>query len=249
VADILDLQELQSLEMSAAKDAAHTSKVIKTEQGELTAQQVIGDYNASTDSETAKHYQEVLGANSVVLRPGDTFEQFASSRPSVAVQSFWDHVGKRIAAGMGLPLEILIMSSLQGTMTRAALDMANGYFRCRSANLAEACGRVWEYVIGNSVALRRNRPGDWRKIRYTPPRAINVDVGRNSAALINEWRVGFRTLENISAEMGLDWREIIDQRAEEASYAAAKESSSGLPPGTLLNVSQPGAPAPQPATA
>jgi capsid protein len=241
--DLIDLDELQGFEMRAAKDAARTSKVIKTATGEVSVSQLRRsrlDKSTQTPAGTAvtssksDFYHDVIGAETVVLQKGDEYQQFASDRPSVAVQSFWDYVSARAAAGLGLPVEILIMRSLQGTMTRAALDMANGFFRCRTAARGEAFRRVWEHVIGSTLPLRAGQPGDWRNIKFTPPRAINVDVGRNSTALINEWKAGFRTLESIAAETGQDWQDIIDQRGREASYAKEKEVQLGLIPGSLL---------------
>lgn len=255
--ELIDLGELQEFEMLAAKDAATVSKVIKTATGEISVQDLRRQRfslstqtpaGAAATSSKADFYKDALGGETLVLQTGDEMEQFRSDRPSVAMQSFWDWVSARAAAGMGLPIEILIMRSLQGTMTRAALDMANTFFRCRAAARAEAFGRVWEHVIGSTLTLRRNQPVDWRRIRYTPPRAINVDVGRNSRALIDEWTAGFRTLESIAAETGQDWREILTQRADEASFAAQLEQSRGLAPGSILGGEQPAAPQPQEVT-
>jgi len=219
--DLLDLQELQELEMLVAKDHARTSKVVESESGELDEEYEIGGslLPAEESQDREAYYERALGAETVVLRPGDKFEQFQSTRPSEAVQKFWDYVSARAMAGLGVPVQIVLLGSLQGTMTRAALDMANGFFRARSAALAEHFARVHHYVLekaresGNLPFL----PSDWRKWRYTPPRAINVDVGRNSAALIKEFESGFRTLEDIGAEFGWDWRDRLRQKAKESA--------------------------------
>lgn len=225
--DLLDLQELQGLEMLAAKDAAVTSKVIKTKTPDMTEddmgvgaslRKVQPSEEDTIDKST--YYREVLGAETAVLQDGDEMEQFQSNRPSVAVQQFWDHVIARSMAGAGLPVEVVLLSRTGGTQTRAALDMANAWFRSRSAALSQHLGRVYEYVIGSAIdeGLLKSPPFDWRKYRYTPPRAINVDAGRNSAALINEWRSGFRSLDMICSEMGLEWKDVVNQRIEEITY-------------------------------
>lgn len=251
LADMVDLRESLDLEMVAHKDGAETSKFITTATGEISAVNLrravtTGSSQSPSGVATAtsrrEYFEEKLGGRTVVGVNGDSMQQFANHRPAEAVQKFWDFVSARIAAGMGLPIEIMLMRSLQGTMTRAALDMANGFFRCRSAARAESFNQIWNHVVIGNNALRRGLPVDWRKIRYTPPRSINVDVGRNSQALIAEWQAGFRTLENIAAEMGHDWKDILRQRATELAFAGQLEAANGLPGGSVLK----GTPEPQP---
>jgi capsid protein len=234
---------LQEFEMLAAKDASETSTVFKLASGEMSVKNLIRNrvgVNTQTPDGTAttaqreEYYQQAIGGRKLILGPGDDAQQFQSNRPSVAVQAFWDYVSARAAAGMGLPLEIIIMRSMQGTMTRAALDMANAFFRCRAAARAESFGRIWEHVIGSTRSLQAGLPVDWRKIRYTPPRSINVDVGRNSNALINEWKAGLRTLEDIAGELGKDWQEILMQRGIELVRSSEIEKQLGLSPGSIL---------------
>lgn len=250
--DMVDLTESINLETVAQKDAAETSKVIKNANGEMSPEDFrmmrlskSTQTAAGTDTtqNRAEYFQEKLGGRTVILKTGEDMAQFQNTRPGDAVQKFWDFVSARIGAGLGLPIEIMIMRSLQGTMTRAALDMANGFFRCRAAARAESFGQIWEHVIFNTPSLNRGRPVDWRKIRYTPPRSINVDVGRNSRALIDEWMAGFRTLEDIAGEMGKDWKDILRQRALELSTAKEIETKFGLTDGALLTSSAPPPPA------
>ena len=219
VRDLLDLSELQELEMVAAKDNASISKVIETATGELDAESIVRMGSADVGDGNTEYYKEILGAETKVIKSGDKYQEFRSERPSVAVQAFWDYVSARAAAGLGIPLEILILKSLQGTMTRAALDMANGYFRAGSAQLADHFGRIWEFVIGSDPTLRQGQPRDWRKIRYTPPRAINVDVGRNSQAMLAELEAGTTDYETIYAALGLDWKEQFRKLKEQQDYA------------------------------
>ncbi len=254
LADMVDLRESLDLEMLAHKDGAETSKFITNALGEVSAVGLLRAYSATatlkpdgTASTQAlrEYYESKVGGKTIVGKHGDTYQQFANQRPGDAVQKFWDFVSARIAAGMGLPIEILIMRSLQGTMTRAALDMANGFFRCRSAARAESFNRIWNHVVMGTSSLRKSIPADWRKIRFTPPRSINVDVGRNSNALIAEWQSGFRTLENIAAEMGQDWKDILRQRSAELVFARDLEQSNSLTPGSVLQLQSAPQPAPQ----
>ena len=84
-----------------------------------------------------------------------------------------------------------------------------------------AVREVWGYVIGwavrNDPALA-DPPADWRRVIIRPPRAINVDIGRNTAAMLAELKAGTKTYAEIYAERGEDWRAALQQRAAEAAY-------------------------------
>jgi biotin carboxyl carrier protein len=45
-----------------------------------------------------------------------------------------------------------------------------------------------------------------------------VDLGRNSWAITEELDAGIRSVQDVCAEMGHDWRHVLRQRAVEASY-------------------------------
>jgi capsid protein len=240
---LIDRWELQGYEMAAAKDHSRISRVLKTASGQVSAADMArsklanstqqADGTATTQS-IYEYYQKVYGAEAHVIRNGDEMQFTQSNRPSVAVQSFWDSVDARNAAGLGLPIEIMIMRSLQGTMARGAFDMANGFFRSRSASRAEGFARIWEWVTGSSTALRRIQPLDWRRIKYAPPKAINVDVGRNSSALIAEWQQGWWTLDDIVGPYGKTAEEVLEQRALDFKLAREIEAKHGLTPGAIF---------------
>lgn len=245
--DMIDLYELQNFEMQAAKDASETSKVITTSTGEVqgipmrrlryagTTQNQAGTNTATT---VDNYYELAFGAKTRVLKKGDTMAQFQSDRPSVAVQAFWDYVAARTSAGLGLPIEVVIMRSIQGTMARGAFDMAASFFRCRAASRAESFARVWEHVVGNNPRLRVGQPQDWRSTSYVPPRAINVDTGRNSSAMINELKVGATHLELIYSPLGLDWKTQVTKWLDQREYIFNEESRRGIPHAAITDAAQ-----------
>lgn len=220
--DLHDLMDLQTLEMQAAKQAAEVSYFIKTQTGELNDEDVIrGVTTSQVDGKTRDDfYRETIGASARVLKAGDEVERFASDRPSVTTQQYWDYVTSRACAGVGIPKEIVLPTSMQGTVMRSVLDVANSYFRARSAVQADHYRRVYEYVLGWAKDHELDgAPEDWNNVVTRPPTAINVDVGNNSQALINEYKAGMRTLQDIYAERGQDWRAALRQKAEEMAYA------------------------------
>lgn len=215
-----DLDDLEVLEMQAAKDQAKTTKVIKTKEGELPGDEdLIRGTTIGTDgTERADYYQDVFSGSAAVLRPGDEFQQFPGERPSAATSGYWDRLERNVCAGVGIPRELVIPQSMQGTSIRSVLDISNAFFRSRSSVLADHFARVYAYVIESGMSARRipQGPPDWYRTTHRAPRSINVDVGRNSAAAISEWKTGMRTMRDTYAETGDDWAQQLEQKAREA---------------------------------
>ena len=241
--DLVDLYEMQDLEMAAAKDHSSVSRFITTPSGSVPAadlhrntfsQGTQTKAGAATSQTASEYYKTNGGAEVIVGRNGDKMELLQSNRPSVVVQAFWEYVSARAAAGLGLPIEVMVMRSLQGTMARGAFDMANNFFRCRSAARAKDFGKVWRHVVSNTVSLRASQPSDWWRTKYAPPRAINVDVGRNSAALIEEYKTGFWTFDDMVGPYGKTSEDVWRQRAIDYKRAREIEQEEGVPTGTCL---------------
>jgi capsid protein len=228
--DLHDLDDLQILEMDAAKDAARTSKVVKTKTGEMpmedfirnrirkgTSSDVDGTSGGSS-RDREEYYKEVLGADAVVMRAEDEYDQFKSERPSVAVQSYWEHLISKVCAGHGISKLLVFPHSMQGTVTRADLDVANAFFRSRSAVLATFFAHVYHYWLDWAVLniIELSDPvASYKKVRVRPPRSVNVDVGRNSRAVLDELKAGVRTFEDVYGELGDDYTMRLRQRAKE----------------------------------
>jgi len=227
-----DLTDLQSLEMQAAKDAASRTNVIKVQGGSLdltqlrqsrfTASQSMNTGATATESR-AEYYRDVTGSAPIVLQPGDDFQQFKSDRPSVVTREYWRYLSELACTGCGFPLVLVFPDSMQGTVYRGSLDMAAVFFRSRFQVMASALREVHAYVMGwaanGGESALSAKPEDWANIEIHPPRAVNVDVGRNSAATIAELEANLTTQAAECGKQGLDWRAVLRQRASEHEYA------------------------------
>ncbi|TXH52223.1 MAG: phage portal protein [Desulfurellales bacterium] len=227
--DLHDLDDLQMLEMKAAKVAAEVTNVITTETGELTDEDIrrqkftlegedsLG-HTGTEDRE--RHYRKSFGGRTVALKSGEDIKQFISNRPSVAAREYWDYLTSKICAGVGISKLLVYPYTLQGTVTRSDLDVSATFFRCRSAVLQAAFARIYLWAIDWARANERSLadpPSDWKAVTVRAPRSVNVDVGRNSTAMLEELKNGVRTYEDIYAEQGEDWRQRLRQKAREAA--------------------------------
>lgn len=232
--DIHDLDDLQILEMRAAKQAADITNVVKRTQDEVDplglrqarVSKSIAMSDGSTATQTAtQYYADVVGGRPVLLRPGDDFQQFRSERPSVAVREYWRYLAEKICIGVGLPYVIVFPDSMQGTVYRGAIDMAASFFRLRSAVMQSAVRRIYGYVMSwarYKVPALRDSPADWRRIRISPPRAPNVDIGYSADALAKGLANMTTTWDEHYSSLGHDWRDRIDAYATEIEYIKSK---------------------------
>lgn len=244
--DLHDLDDLQILQMDVAKEAAKTTAVVKTKTGELSMEDlrrsrwgIAGTQGTSGGSsqERSQYYEDVFEGRVKVLRHGDDYAQHQVVRPSTEEFALWDHLTSKVCAGFGISKLLVYPWSMQGTVTRADLDVMATFFRSRSAILASKFTEIYEYVTEwgtrNDITIS-DPPPDWRKVKVRAPRSVNVDVGRNVTALVAEYAAGWRTLEGIAGELGEDWIEILQQRAIERSKARELEQEYGLVDGELI---------------
>lgn len=247
-----DLSDLQMFEMQAAKRAARTTDVIKKGPGQNTAdilkrlkQGAANHASAATPMQGAAEYlTEVNGAKPVVLELGEEYAQYKSERPSVVVQSFWQKLEASICAAVEIPYILVYPESMQGTVFRGAIDSAAATFRARYASLVIHLTRIYEFAIENQLRLIGAPPADWRNVDSRPPKAVNVDVGRNSSATINEIAAGIRSHQGVIAEDGGDWKAILRQKAETWAYAMELADAYGVEVENLIASALP--PAAQP---
>ena len=227
-----DLDDLEAYEMKAAKAAAAVEKVIKTATGEVDDADLIrGSVTGSDGSEKAAYYKEVFAGEAKVLKHGDEIQQFGGERPSERTAAYWDYLVGKFCIGVGIPKELVTPTSMQGTSQRAMLDVAAAWFRLRASVLAQAFGQVYEYVIAYGIerdGALRGAPGDWRAFTFIPPKGPDVDAGRNSSAMIAEYKAGMRTLRDIYGESGRQWQIELRQRADEVAEAERLAEERGI---------------------
>lgn len=220
-----DLDELKRLEMKAARAAAVVANIIKTQSGEVNPLDLIASGGAVTESSTTGEvaaYQEKLGGETLVLKSGEELAQFQSNRPSVVTREYWRDLQAEVCASAGIPAVLVYPDQMQGTQYRGSLDMAAAFFRSRSAVMQEVVRRIYEYVMGSSRNTEkelRGSPDDYFAVSIQPPRSVNVDVGRNSSAMLAELAAGATNFEMVYGPQGLDWREEMKKLSDQLAYA------------------------------
>lgn len=220
--DIHDLADLQLLESKAARDASEISNVVKNKSGQadvgdILAEGGIAPSGSMTQAQKRTYYESTIGGRTFFLQQDDELEQFKVERPAGATREYWLLLEHKICAGVGIPRQLVYSESLQGTVQRSVLDIVAAWFRIRSSVLIRGFAKVYYFVLDHGIqtkATLADRPGYWRRFTWRPPRAPNVDVGRNSAAMLAELAAGTTNYQRIFAELGLDMVEELTKKAD-----------------------------------
>lgn len=217
VNELHDLDDLHILEMQAARENASTHEWITTATGELNPNDVrrarfsettVDSSGNSVEETRIRYYNEITGGKARVLKTGDTHEQNPGSRPSVTTVEYWKLKRELVCAAVEIPYCIVFPDSMQGTVYRGALDMATAAFKSRHAIIADVQRRIWNYVMGWAIKVEpglQDPPADWRNVSILPPRAPNVDVGRNATAEKEALLDGRTNYDLIYGPLGLAW--------------------------------------------
>lgn len=245
-----DLEDLRLLEMKASKDAAEISTVVKTANGEMPSGLVSMAQKFSSASTAAQtsgsvtdarrdYYQNATGGRTVVAYTGDEINQHVPERPGANTREYWRLLAADVCAAAGIPLALVFPDSMQGTVYRGALDAAAAHFRGKTQVLATYFKRIRNYVIQVESGYNREiakLPSDWRKVSNGTVRAPNVDIGRNSTAMLQELAAGTRTFTSVASELGLDGKELLTQKADEAQFIRQLAQDRGIDPSEISSI-------------
>ena len=166
------------------------------------------------------------------------------SRPSQAFTGFVQHLMHEIALGVGVPEGVLFgTQDYKGPSVRAEFAAADRVFTKQQGVLTDkVLDPIKDAVILDGIArgeiapptllagetmvqaLRRATKGEWRF-----PAKLSIDVGRESAANMNENRQGAKSLQEIAAEEGTDAFARLEQIAIEAGFVKELAVKYGVP--------------------
>lgn len=242
--DIQDLNELAAWGIDKAKEAATTGTVYKTADAELPTEEDVRkeQYDVASQTENGtnitlerlEQIKQIRGVNTIAIGLNESIEQLESKSPNQIEREHWDIILNRICTGTGVSRLMVspVGIQIQGTVARGEYDIASGFFRAGSSDLAEVIRRIYAYVTWEESrfdsSIADGMPKDWWKCHVRFPRACNVDVGRNSAAAIAEYQMGMRTLQSVYGPLGEDAFEQIDIGMKELAFIKQRGGELGI---------------------
>lgn len=200
--------------------------------GEQIAQMFGGetgdDGNALISSRNSWNVK-LEGASIIPLHPGDKLNPFTPNRPSTAYAAFVEAVLRYIGAGINMPYELIMKDFSKTTYSsaRAALAEAWRYFMGKREWLAtQWCDPVYELWLEEAISRGDVEAPDFYDNRaaycrceWIGPGRGYIDPQKEAQAAQTRMQSSVSTLERECAEQGLDWEEVLEQRAREKEVA------------------------------
>lgn len=219
------LDHYERSEMQAAVVNAMIAAFIETPLDGESISELFGgsaeDYMAARNEWQVK----LQGGAVIPIFPGDKVAPFTPSRPNSAYSSFVENIQRHIGTGLNLPFELLMkdFSKTNYSSARAALMEAWRFFIGRRSWLATYWARpVYELWLEEAVNKGLIDAPDfytnkalWCRCKWIGPGRGWIDPVKEAKASKIRLDTGLSTLEDECATQGLDWEEVLEQRARE----------------------------------
>jgi lambda family phage portal protein len=241
--DATDIHEIVGFEKMSAKVASSQSAIIKRNNNNASD---LSSLTNDQDINGSPIKLEAIESGKIsYLEPGeDIVFPDGPSRPSGAFAEFHKILLRNICLGVGIPYSFAVdPSAMSGPTARLEMQQAGRTFRRYQKLLDDKVLRpIKNIVIADGVArgLIENNVGS-RTTRgiFNFGANVSIDLGRESASAISEFKTGLRTAADIYAERGQDFESSMRQRAIEAKLIKDLSEKYGVDPETISDIVPP----------
>ena len=222
--------EYMGAELHAAVINAMIAAFLETDLDQQSVSEMFGNDPEGTywKSVSEKWNRKKLETGMIQTLPmGTKLSGYDPNRPNTAFDGFMESVMRHIAAGLNLPYELLLkdFSKTNYSSARAALLEAWRYFQSRRKWLSEQwLNPIYETWMEEAINIGKVEAPGYYDNRFAYCRCRWVFSGRGWVDPVKEANAakirmesGLSTLEQECAEQGMDWEEVLDQRAREKS--------------------------------
>ena len=218
--DLQDLKETKEAEQLAQKIASSHTLIERTARGSASGIQAFAD-GATDNADNVQKLEDMAAGIKRYMSHGDSLEMFSSTRPDEGWRWLIEFLIRGVSQGLHLPFEFTWnLAGLTGTSVRLVSKQAERTFNSEIDNLEQrVIDPLVAWVISDAMESGRlPRSAEWFYYRAARPSHPTVDVGRESAANLNELNAGVRTEEQICTEQGLDSYDVRTARAGEVQH-------------------------------
>lgn len=217
------------------KAAVVNAKIAVLTESSLAPDEVVS--LLSSDADAQQKYEDDMASRGlstiqmedgmiVPLNIGEKLAGFTPGRPSASFDPFVTSIFRHIATGLNIPYELLMKDFSRTTYSsaRAALIEAWRFFRGRrqwiSTYWARPIFELWlEEAINQGLVeapdFYQNKAA-YCRCRWIGPGRGWIDPLKEADAAVTRMTNNLSTLEAECAEQGLDWEEVLEQRAAES---------------------------------
>lgn len=212
--------EYLDAELVAAKIAASFALFVKKNNP--------GNMGRQFETKDGKRIEHIAPGMIEYLMPGEDIATAAPSRGATTVRDFIEIETRLTGAGMGLSYEAISRDMSKTNYSSARqnhLEDRRTWQPMQEYLVQHFCQPVWESfveacVLGGLIDLPDywQDPEKYHKCYWIAPGWTWIDPLKDVKASREELAAGLNTLQEICAERGLDWQEVIEQRAREQEY-------------------------------
>jgi lambda family phage portal protein len=239
--DCTDIYDIINFEKMASKNASSQAGIVKRNNNNAS------DLSSLTNDEDVNgntiKLEAIQSGKISYLEPGeDIVFPDGPSRPSGAFAEFHKILLRNICLGLGIPYSFAVdPSAMSGPTARLEMQQAGRTFRRYQKLLDDKVLRpIKNIVIADAVSrgLIENNVGTrTTKGIFNFGANVSIDLGRESASAISEFKTGLRTAADIYAERGQDFESAMRQRAIEAKLIKDLAEKYGVAPETISDIS------------
>jgi capsid protein len=206
-----DIYDILRYEKFAVKWNSSNTAIVERKGGEPD------EWTTTTDSKGNKIEEVNYGAINY-FHEGESIKPFQTARPNATFEAFIEQLERQVCLALQIPYGFFVNSKDSGGVTG----------RLESQKARRACARYQQLVTENVLdpikdsffawAISNNyikAIKNWRVGRWQFSAWPTADIGRESAANIEEHKLGLKTASDIYAEQGKDWEEEFEQLARE----------------------------------
>lgn len=219
------LDHYERSELQAAVVNAMIAAFIETPLDAETVVEMFGGSFEDYDAKRREWKAKLAGGSIITTFPGDKLSPFTPSRPNSAYGAFVENILRHIGTGLNLPFELLMkdFSKTNYSSARAALLEAWRFFSGRRQWLATYWAKpVYELWLEEAINSGKIEAEDfytnraaWSRCKWIGPGRGWVDPVKEAQASQIRMEAGLSTLEDECAMQGLDWEDVLEQRARE----------------------------------
>jgi lambda family phage portal protein len=239
--DCTDIYDIINFEKMSARLASSQSGIVKRNNNNAS------DLSSLTNDEDVNgntiKLEAIQSGKISYLEPGeDIVFPDGPSRPSGAFAEFHKILLRNICLGLGIPYSFAVdPSAMSGPTARLEMQQAGRTFRRYQKLLDDKVLRpIKNIVIADAVSrglIENNVGSRTTKGIFNFGANVSIDLGRESASAISEFKTGLRTAADIYAERGQDFESAMRQRAIEAKLVKDLANEYDVTPDTISDIS------------
>jgi len=247
--DATDIYDIINYEKMAARVASSQSGIVKRNNNNAADLSTLTN-DEDLSGNTIK-LETIESGKISYLEPGeDIIFPSGPSRPSGAFAEFHKILLRNICLGLGIPYSFAVdPAAMSGPTARLEMQQAGRTFKRYQSLLNDKILRpIKNIVIADAVArglIKENEGARTTRGIFNFGANVSIDLGRESASAIAEFKSGLRTAHDIYAERGGDAESAMRIRAQEAKLIQDLAKEYGVPPETISDVVPQSKPEPQ----